>query len=249
MTDRASGTDPRPERSPLRIAAAASVHLFTATGAVWAWLAVRALEAHEWQLVFVWLAVAVLVDGLDGTFARMADVKRVMPGFDGALLDNLVDYLTYVFVPALFFGAAGLVPEGWGFAVAAVVLLSSAYQFCQSDAKTDDHCFKGFPSYWNLLAFYLFVLDLPARVNVSIIALCAVLVFVPVKYAYPSRMTRYRRSTLILTALWGAALVAMLVLYPKIPGWLMAASLAYVVYYLVLSAGLTLSSLRNESVS
>ena len=218
-----------------RRATAWAVHLMTATGAVWGLLAILAVFSEHWIESFAWLAVAVLVDGIDGTFARWARVKEVLPHFDGALLDNLIDYQNYVIVPALFLYRAALLPAGWGIVAACSIALSSAYQFCHVEAKTPDHHFRGFPSYWNVVALYLFVFDWPQWTNLVAIGILAVLVFVPIKYVYPTRTKRLPRLTLILTALWGMAALAMLVTYPAVPQWLLIGSLAYVVYYLGLS--------------
>ncbi len=143
------------------------VHLFTATGAIWGLLSIIAINQEQWRLLFLWMAIAVIVDGLDGFLARAAQVHRVLPNFDGALLDNIVDYLNYVFVPAYFLYAAGLLPQQLEVVLPIIVLLASAYQFSQSDAKTEDHFFKGFPSYWNIVVVYLVMLGLSTLVLCS----------------------------------------------------------------------------------
>ncbi len=162
-------------------------HFFTATGAIWGLLALLAIAGQEWMLAFGWMGIAVIVDSFDGFLARRLRVKTILPEFDGALLDNMVDYLNYVFVPAVLLSQAGLLPPSVNVLGASMILLASAYQFCQSDAKTDDHYFKGFPSYWNILVFYLFVMQPNVWVTFTVIAIFAALVFVPVKYIYPSR--------------------------------------------------------------
>jgi phosphatidylcholine synthase len=212
-----------------------SVHLFTATGAVWGLLAVVAIIQHQWLLAFIYMAVAIAVDGLDGTLARMFKVKGALPGFDGALLDNIVDYLNYVIVPALLLYQAELLPPTWDLVGVALIALSSAYQFCQSDAKTEDNYFKGFPSYWNVVVFYLFFLGLIGWVNLTIIVVLTVLVFVPIKYIYPSRMRSHQRLTLGLTVIWGAAILIALVQYPTPQPGLLWLSLLYLVYYVGMS--------------
>jgi phosphatidylcholine synthase len=212
-----------------------SVHLFTATGAVWGLLAVVAVIQHQWLLVFFYMAVAIVVDALDGTLARIFKVKGALPGFDGALLDNIVDYLNYVIVPALLLYQAELLPPVMDIVGAAMIALASAYQFCQSDAKTEDNYFKGFPSYWNVLVFYLFFLGLAGWVNFAVIALFTVLVFVPIKYIYPSRMSRHQRLTLGLTAIWGLMILIALAQYPEPSQALLWFSLLYLVYYVGMS--------------
>jgi phosphatidylcholine synthase len=211
------------------------VHLFTATGAVWGLLAILATLQHQWQAAFYWLTAAALVDGIDGSLARRFRVKGVLPDFDGVLLDNIIDYLTYVIVPAIFLYEANLLPNSVLVIGVAMVVLASAFQFCQADAKTDDHTFKGFPSYWNVVVFYLFMLNVNPWVNFAIIATCTILVFVPIKYLYPSRMSRFQTPTLIFTVTWGFMIVAILLLYPTPVPWLLGASLLYVMYYIGLS--------------
>ncbi|MCA9945203.1 MAG: CDP-alcohol phosphatidyltransferase family protein [Anaerolineales bacterium] len=211
------------------------VHLFTATGALWGLLAIMATVQHQWQAAFFWLGLAALVDSFDGTLARRFQVKGVLPGFDGALLDNIIDYQTYVIVPAIFLYEANLLPSSGTIAGIAMVVLASAFQFCQSDAKTDDHTFKGFPSYWNVVVFYLFVFDANPWINFWVIATLAVLVFVPIKYIYPSRMVHYQKLTLGLTTVWGLLCLTVWLQYPAYQPWMLWASLLYIVYYIGLS--------------
>ncbi|MCY7399394.1 MAG: CDP-diacylglycerol O-phosphatidyltransferase, partial [Nocardioides sp.] len=168
-----------------------------------------------------------------------------VPWFDGALLDNIVDYITYAFMPMVLLWSAGYLGEGRSATVLAVIpLVASAYQFCRVDAKTEDHLFLGFPSYWNIAAFYVVVLDLAPTAAAIVLLVCAVLVFVPIGYVYPSRTVRLQGLTLALTTLWLASYAVLLTQVPD-PGpvWL-AISLAYVVYYVVLSLYLTARRLR-----
>jgi phosphatidylcholine synthase len=221
--------------NPLRVIAAWGVHLFTASGAVWGFLALLAIFDHDWRRMILWVIIAMLVDGFDGMLARWADVKTYARGIDGALLDNIIDYLTYVVVPALFLVEAQVLPPGTRLAGACAILLTSAYQFTQVDAKTEDHHFKGFPSYWNVMALYMLLMNLPQWVNLGFLALFNILVFVPIKYIYPSRNSTLRQLTLILTYLYGAIGIWALLLYPHQPDWIVWASLLYVIYYIVLS--------------
>lgn len=206
-------------------------HLVTASSAVWGLLAILAITNGEWRQAFLWMAAAVAIDSFDGTLARRADVKNVLPRIDGALLDNIVDYLNYVFVPAYFVYAADVVPSGLKVISAALILLTSAYQFSQTDAKTDDNYFKGFPSYWNVAVFYMFLLQWNPWVNFGFIVLFAVLVFVPIKYIYPSRTDVLPRFNMLFGVLWGIAALAMLAFYPNYPAWLMWFSLGYILFY------------------
>jgi phosphatidylcholine synthase len=180
-------------------------HAYTATGAVWALLATAMTFAHNFRAAFLFLVVATFVDSTDGVLARAFRVKERLPQFDGAQLDNIVDYLTYVFVPALIVWQADLVPSA--FPICSAMLLSSAYGFAHAGAKVErgtDHFFTGFPSYWNIVAVYLYVLELPQLVNAIILVVLAVMVFVPVRYIYPSRTQTLMVPTLILGATWAA---------------------------------------------
>ncbi len=227
-------------------AAAAAVHLFTASGAVWGLLAIRALGERRIESALAFMAAAVVVDAVDGALARRFRVKQVLPGIDGTLLDNLVDYLNSVIVPAYLLHQAALVPERLGPAAAAAICLASAFQFAQTDAKTPDHLFKGFPSYWNIVVFYLLLLRPdPGLALAIVLALCA-MVFVPVYYVYPSRTPQHRRLTLALGGLWTAAVVWMLVEYPSRRPWLVYLSLLYLAYYGGVSLKLTLARRRRR---
>lgn len=212
------------------------VHLFTATGALWGLLALMAIFRHEWRAAIAWMILAMFVDGFDGMLARWADTKRYAPGLDGALLDNILDYINYVLVPALLLVEADFIlPAQFRLAGAFAILLTSAYQFTQSDAKTEDHYFKGFPSYWNVMVLYMLVLRLNPWVNLAVLILCNVLVFVPIKYIYPSRNTVMKRLTDILTYLYGILGVWAAMQYPDVPVWAIWVTLVYVAYYAVLS--------------
>src|SRR5512142_631221 len=202
---------------PAKKALAWSVHLFTASGAVWGFLTLLAVFNQNWRAAIIWLIVAMFVDGFDGMLARWFHVKEYARQVDGALLDNIIDYLNYVVVAALILiKAPNLLPPGWELVGACSILLTSAYQFTQVDAKTDDKSFffKGFPSYWNFVVLYLMLLQLNPWINLAVLMICNVLVFVPVKYIYPSRTTRLRRLTLILTYLFSAIVIWGLLQYP-----------------------------------
>ncbi len=222
-----------------RVATAWAVHLFTASGAVFGFFALLAIMDGRWVESFLWMGLTILVDGLDGMLARHVRVKEVLPHFNGALLDNMVDYFTYVLVPAVFLHQADLLPEVFSSPSCALIMVASAYQFCQCDAKTSDHYFKGWPSYWNLLAFYLFLMDLGRWTNLVLVLLFATLVFVPVKYVYPSRTRRMRSLTVVLTGLWAVSLLVMLLQYPEVSPAVLWASLGYVGYYYAASAYVT----------
>jgi phosphatidylcholine synthase len=222
--------------------AAGLVHAYTATGAVLALLMVHFAYEGEVQAVLWLFLAAMVVDGSDGLMARYFQVKTVMPGFDGALLDNIVDYMTYAFAPMVLLWANGYLPDGvFGGVVAAVPLLASCYQFCRSDAKTDDHFFLGFPSYWNVVAFYAIVAGFDIGLTTLVIVVCTVLVFVPVKYLYPSRTEKLWYLNMALSVLWMAVYAVIVALMPDQPTWLIVLSLIYPVYYVGVSLWLTVT--------
>jgi phosphatidylcholine synthase len=210
-------------------------HLYTASGAVFAFLAATAVFSGNYRTAFLWLAAQVFVDATDGAFARRARVSERLPWFNGAKLDDIVDYLCYVFIPALIVWRASLVPAALTIPVVAAMLLSSAFGFNRDDAKTEDHFFTGFPSYWNIVAAYMVVGGWPPLVNAVILLVLAVLVFVPIRYVYPSRMPVLRLSTNVLAGAWGLLLVGMVWAYPHVSPVLLWGSLGFPAYYVVLS--------------
>lgn len=229
----APSAPPATGHARLLVALAWGVHLYTALGLPLALLAVQALVDGDAGRFLLLNIVAVVIDASDGTLARWLRVKERVP-FDGALLDNIVDFLTYAFLPALALPMLGLLPAAWAW-VAAVPLLASGFQFCQAIAKTDQ-AFVGFPSYWNVLLLYLVVLQPPPALTVALLLLLSALVFVPIHYLYPSRTRLLRPLTVGLGVVWGLACVA-LALAPT-ARWaptLAWASLSYVGYYVALS--------------
>lgn len=222
----------------VRKALANGVHLFTATGSVWGFLTLLAIWEENYKLAIIYIIVAMFVDGFDGILARWLDVKTYARGIDGGLLDNIIDYLNYVVVAALLLiKVPGLLPLGFEMAAAFSILLTSGFQFSQTDAKTDSNSyfFKGFPSVWNFLVIYMMLLGLNPWINLAAVVICNILIFVPVKYLYPSRNTRLRRLTLGFTYVYGALGVWGLLQYPNVPEWVAPVSFIYVAYYAVLS--------------
>jgi phosphatidylcholine synthase len=210
-------------------------HLYTATGAVIALLATGLTFAHNFRGVFIYFVAATFVDATDGWLARGLKVKERLPNFDGARLDDIIDYLMYAFIPALVVWQAALVPVP--FPVCAAMVLSSAYGFGQSDAKvaSTDYFFTGFPSYWNIVVVYLYVLGLPPQLNAIILVVFAVMVFVPIRYVYPSRTMTLKVPTLVLGTAWAALLTRMIWRLPAVDGPWPLLSLIFPIYYLVLS--------------
>jgi len=212
------------------------VHLYTASGAVLALLALDAIGRDHYATAFTWMAVAMFVDCTDGTLARRARVKEVLPNFDGSKLDDIVDYLNYVLVPIALIYRSGLLPGGLlGLGVAAMPLLASGYGFCESEAKTPDHFFTGFPSYWNVVVLYLYVLGWPRWANVFVLVSLSVLVFVPIRYLYASRTATARTVTYVGGALWAVSVFWLLAQFPSPSRTLAKISLLYPAYYVALS--------------
>jgi phosphatidylcholine synthase len=210
-------------------------HVYTATGTVWAFLATAMVFAHNFRAAFIFLVVATFVDSTDGVLARVLHVKERIPDFDGALLDNIIDYMTFVFVPALIVWQADLVPVA--FPVCAAMLMSSAYGFAHTAAKVEkgDHFFTGFPSYWIIVVAYLYILQLRPLANAIILVILAVLVFVPIRYIYPSRTRTLQTPTLILGGSWAAIFTWMIFRLPDTSGpWTML-SLVFPTWYVGLS--------------
>lgn len=218
------------------------VHLITASGAVFGLLSAYEIFLHNFIGAFWLMVLTILIDAFDGYFARLINIKEVLPKIDGSLLDNIVDFFNYTILAALFvLVLPGLLPHGWHIACAVMIVLSSCYQFTQADAKTDDHFFRGFPSYWNIIVFYLFFWSMNEWLNVGIIVFLTVASFVPIKYVYPSRMDHLtksvvlRRAMFCLTLLWGLATIGLLWDYPKVNLFYVAVSMGYIVIYLIAS--------------
>jgi phosphatidylcholine synthase len=224
-----------------------AIHGMTATGAIAGFLAIIAIARHQWISSFVWMTVAIAIDSVDGMCARACRVKDVLPEFDGALLDNIVDYFTYVIVPASFLYETQSMPRGFNLLSAVLILLASAYQFCQIDAKTEDHCFRGFPSYWNVVVFYQFMFGWSEWLNFIMIVALTAAVFLPVKYLYPSRTPVMRPLNIVLCGAWGAMLILAMFLYPASHKSVLLASLAYVVYYFIVSLYITFASAWRQA--
>lgn len=211
------------------------VHLYTASGAAIAFFSLVLIEQTKFEEALWLMALAVLIDATDGTLARLARVKDLIPWFDGNLLDYIVDYLNYVLVPSLFLIHADLLPQHDAPWLAALPLLASAYGFCHKEAKTSDHFFLGFPSYWNIVAFYFLVLRTPRWLNGFLILVFCALVFVPIKYLYPSRSPVLRGLTNGLGIVWGVLVLILIYKLPDPPMAVAFVSLAFPAYYLILS--------------
>ena len=181
---------------------AISVHLLTATGAVFAMLAMLAAVDGKWSLMFLWLVVAFAVDGLDGPLARKYHVKKYAPQFDGVLLDLIIDYLTYVFIPAFALFKSGLLPGWTGWFAIIVITFASAMYFADTRMKTMDNSFSGFPGCWNMLIIVLFAVQPNFWIIVALVALLSVAMFLPLKFIHPVRTERWRMLSLPIAFAW-----------------------------------------------
>ena len=225
------------------------VHLYTASSALFGFLALTSVAGGHYRDAFAWMALTIAIDATDGVLARWANVSSRLPHFNGAKLDDIVDYVTYVFVPAFFVWHASLVPSGWSVPAAAAILLSSAYGFNIDEAKTADHFYTGFPSYWNIVVFYLYVGEWPARFNLAVLLGLAALVFVPIRYVYPSRTPVLRTLTVLWGVVWGALVLMMLWQMPDITRGVFWGSLGFPVYYVALSLALDRGRLTGRQRS
>lgn len=210
-----------------------SVHVFTASGAVVGLLAIEAAARLDFQASVLWMLLALFIDAVDGSMARAARVSEVVPGIDGRRLDDIVDYLNYVIVPVAFLIWLGAIDSIF---VAAAPVLASAYGFSQADAKTEDHFFVGFPSYWNVVAIYVWAFELDGLLVATLLVLLAAAVFIPLKYVYPSRMRSLWWTTNLGAGLWTLVLAAATAMPELAARWnIMEASLVYPAWYVGLS--------------
>ncbi|WP_308915415.1 CDP-alcohol phosphatidyltransferase family protein [Jannaschia sp. LMIT008] len=187
---------------------ALSVHLFTATGVIFAMLALLAAVESNWSWMFVWLLVALVVDGVDGPLARRYDVEVHAARFDGVLLDLIIDYLTYVFIPIYALYVSGLVPGWAGWGILIVVPFASALYFCDTQMKTGDASFEGFPGCWNMVALVVFVVEPNPWITLAVSIVLSVAMFLPLRFVHPVRTVQWRPVTLAVTGIWLALAIA-----------------------------------------
>ncbi|WP_246160195.1 phosphatidylcholine synthase [Aureimonas fodinaquatilis] len=179
-----------------------SVHLLTASGAFWAFLSIIAAAEQRWTAMFLWLGLALFVDGIDGPIARKIDIKRVLPDWSGDMLDSIIDYATYVLIPAFALYQSGMIGHAWSFVAAALIVITSAIYYADTRMKTKDNFFRGFPVTWNMVVFALFAVQPNAAIAFSVVLFCAVTTFAPIKFLHPVRVVRYRKFNLAIFALW-----------------------------------------------
>ncbi len=190
------------------VVAAAAVHAFTALGSVCALMSALAMIERSWEAGFAWLGVAFIIDGVDGWFARRVEVWKHLPRFSGEVLDLVVDYVTYVFVPVLALRQSGLLPGAVGLVLAAGILLSSLFHFSDTASKDREYHFVGFPAVWNVVAFYLMAFETGPVVASWVVALAIVLTFVPWPWVHPLRVAELRPWTIAATLAWAGAAIA-----------------------------------------
>jgi len=188
-----------------------AVHVLTASGAGLAFIALIFATGEYWKPMFLTLGLALIVDGIDGPLARKFDVAHVLPRWSGDILDLVVDFLTYVFVPAYAIGASGLIPSWLGLAAGLIVVVSGALYFADKEMKTRDNYFQGFPAVWNVIAFYIFLLQPTGWISFPAVAALAVLSFAPVKFVHPLRVHEFRALNIVLMAAWAVLALWVLV--------------------------------------
>lgn len=221
-------------RPTFRLAAPFAVHVFTASGAALGLLALVAAVRQDWPWMFLWLGFALVVDGVDGAIARRLNVAERLPRWSGDTLDLVVDFVTYVFVPAYAIAASGLMPPYIGNAVGAAVVISGALYFSDRAMKLPGNYFRGFPGLWNLAAFYLFLLRPGPWISALLVSGLVIMTFLPFPFVHPIRVRRLRPLSIALLAIW-AVLALVTVLHDMKPGaWITAALCAIAVYFLVI---------------
>jgi phosphatidylcholine synthase len=227
-------TEPPAKPAPAsRIVAAFAVHVLTACGAACALLALMAAVRAEWACMFVWLGVALIIDGVDGTLARRLRVAELLPRWSGELLDFVVDFPTYVFVPAYAIAAGGLLPPAAALPLGLIVTVAGALYFADRRMKTPDSYFRGFPALWNIAAFYLFLLKPPPWLGAAAIAVLAAATFAPIHFVHPVRVPRWRMLNLAALVLWGVLALFALEQNLDPPAWAGAALAAIGVYFVI----------------
>jgi phosphatidylcholine synthase len=221
---------------PVAWFSAFAVHVLTAAGAALGLLALLAAVAHDWALMFAWLGVALIVDGIDGTFARALRVAQRLPRWSGDTLDFVVDFTTYVFVPAYALVAGDLMPAPLALPAGVVIVVTSAIYFADRDMKMADNCFRGFPALWNVAAFYLFLVRPDPWIALGAVAVLAVLTFAPLPFVHPLRVARLRVLSVVLLIAWGV-LAALAIAQNLAPGlWVTAALCAIALYFFAIGA-------------
>jgi phosphatidylcholine synthase len=225
-------TEPSGKPITPRLAAAFAVHIFTACGAGCALLALLAAVRADWPHMFVWLGIALIIDGIDGTFARHLRVAELLPRWSGDVLDLVVDILNYVFVPAYAMTAGGLLPHAVAIPLGLLIVVTGTLYFADRLMKTSDYYFRGFPALWNVTAFYLFLIKPSPWLGVVPVAALAALTFMPIHVIHPVRIQHFRGLTMAALGAW--AVLAVIALARGLePGFWTVAGLCLLGVYLV----------------
>lgn len=222
------------KRVPYAEMRAFSVHILTASGSFLAFLGVVAAAEHRFVDMFWWLGLALLVDGIDGPIARKVRVKEVLPNWSGDTLDNIIDYVTYVLLPAFALYQSGMIGEPWSFVAAGMIVVSSAIYYADMGMKTDEYFFSGFPVVWNMIVFTLFVIDASANTALAVVVVSVVLTFLPVNFLHPVRVRRLRSLNLGIFLLWCLLGVIALLMHFNSPSWLVLPFIATGIYLYVI---------------
>ena len=196
--------------------AAWAVHGFTASGAVLGFLAIISIFNNDQTSSFLWLGLALLVDGLDGTIARKVGVSDKAPNIDGSTLDNVIDYLNYVIIPSLMIYWFQMVPNGWEIIIPASIFAVSLYTFANINMKTEDYYFSGFPALWNIVVLYFYILNTNHYINLIVIIFLSILTFIPIKFVHPLRVQKLRNITIFCTIIWSATTLKLVTTFPEI---------------------------------
>lgn len=221
-----------PETKPLsRRISAWAVHFLTASGVLLGLLALTAVTKGLYLEALWWLAGSVVIDSVDGVLARVAGVGKFAPSIDGSLLDNIVDYFTWTIVPLFWAWHVWTLPV-W---IPGICAIASVIGFSNKNAKTSDHYFTGFPSYWSLVIFHMYLLSIPVLYIKGILLLCAVLVFIPLRWVYPSRTMYLRKLTLVLSGFYAVQLIFLLFEIGNVTKLVLLSSLLYPIYYILLT--------------
>jgi len=207
------------KRVPYAEIRAFSVHMLTASGSFLAFLGVVAAAEQRFVDMFWWLGLALVVDGIDGPIARKVRVKEVLPNWSGDTLDNIIDYVTYVLLPAFALYQSGMIGEPWSFVAAGLIVVSSAIYYADMGMKTDEYFFSGFPVVWNMLIFTLFVIDASATTALIAVLASVVLTFLPIHFLHPVRVQRLRPLNMAVFFLWCGFGGYALLLHFQSPAW------------------------------
>ncbi len=207
------------KRVPYAEMRAFSVHILTASGSFLAFLGVVAAAEHRFVDMFWWLGLALAVDGIDGPIARKVRVKEVLPNWSGDTLDNIIDYVTYVLLPAFALYQSGMIGEPWSFVAAGMIVVSSAIYYADMGMKTDEYFFSGFPVVWNMVVFTLFVIDASATTAMTVVTISVILTFLNINFLHPVRVKRLRSLNMTIFLVWCVLGGYSLLLHFDTPTW------------------------------